>query len=141
MGSSFTAPKPQRPRKRTHLLYERRISLYFFLVSLPALLVSGVMVWMAPWSTESRVGLFLAELFVWWLLALALQEHIVRPLQTLANVIGALRVEDFSFRAHNAVAGDALGELSLEVNTLADKLSDQKVARDRGKRSVAARGR
>jgi two-component system nitrogen regulation sensor histidine kinase NtrY len=127
MGSSFDAPTPHRPRKRTQFLYERRISLYSFLVSLPGLLVSGVVVWMEPWSTESRVGLILAELFVWWLLALALQEHIVRPLQTLANVIGALRMSDFSFRARNAVAGDALGELSLEVNALADMLSDQKV--------------
>lgn len=127
MGSSFTAPKPPRPRKRTRLLYERRISLYSFLVALPALLVSGVVVWMEPWSAESRVGLILAELFVWWLLALALQEQTTRPLQTLANVIGSLREEDFSFRARNAVPEDALGELSLEVNALADMLSDQKV--------------
>lgn len=127
MGSSFTAPKPHRPRKRTRLLYERRISLYSFLVALPGLLVSSVMVWMQPWSTESRVGLILAELFVWWLLALALQEQTIRPLQTLANVIGSLREDDFSFRARNAVPEDALGELSLEVNALADMLSDQKV--------------
>jgi len=128
MGSSFTAPKPQRPqKKRTRLLYERRISLYSFLVALPGLLVSGVVVWMQPWSTESRVGLILAELFIWWLLALSLQEQTIRPLQTLANVIGSLREEDFSFRARNAVVGDSLGELSLEVNALADLLSGQKV--------------
>ena len=42
-------------------------------------------------------------------------------------MIGALREEDYSFRARNAVAEDALGELSLEVNALADMLSDRKV--------------
>jgi len=64
---------------------------------------------------------------VWWLLALALQEQTTRPLQTLSNVIGALREEDYSFRARNAVPEDALGELSLEVNALADTLSDEKI--------------
>lgn len=124
--ASSAGRKPS-ARKRTRLLYEHRISLYSFLVALPALLVSGILVWMQPWSTESRVALIAAELFVWWLLALALQEQTTRPLQTLANVIGSLREEDFSFRARNATPDDALGELSLEVNALADMLSDQKV--------------
>jgi nitrogen fixation/metabolism regulation signal transduction histidine kinase len=66
-------------------------------------------------------------MFAWWLLALALQEQTTRPLQTLSNVIGALREEDYSFRARNAVSEDALGELSLEVNALADMLSDEKI--------------
>lgn len=127
MGSSPITPKPNRPRKRARLPYEHRISLYSFLVALPALLVSTVLVWMQPWTTGSRLALTGAELFVWWLLALALQEQTTRPLQTLANVIGSLREEDYSFRARNATAEDALGELSLEVNALADMLSSEKV--------------
>jgi nitrogen fixation/metabolism regulation signal transduction histidine kinase len=89
--------------------------------------VSVVLVWMQSWALESRLGLIALELFAWWLLALALQEQTTRPLQTLSNVIGALREEDYSFRARNAVAEDALGELSLEVNALADMLSDEKI--------------
>ena len=127
MGSSPINPKPNRPRKRARLLYEHRISLYSFLVALPALVVSLILVWMQPWSTGSRLSLTLAELFAWWLLALALQEQTTRPLQTLANVIGSLREEDYSFRARNATPEDALGELSLEVNALADMLSTQKI--------------
>jgi nitrogen fixation/metabolism regulation signal transduction histidine kinase len=127
MGSSSTGPKPSRPRKRTRLLYEHRISLYAFLVALPAFLVSTVLVWQQPWTKESRLALIGAQLFVWWLLALALQEQTIRPLQTLANVIGSLREEDYSFRARNAALDDAMGELSLEVNALADMLSNQKV--------------
>src|SRR5579864_4421299 len=127
MGSSPITPKPNRPRKRSRLLYEHRISLYSFLVALPGLMVSSVLVWMQPWTTGSRLALTGAELFVWWLLALALQEQTTRPLQTLANVIGSLREEDYSFRARNATAEDALGELSLEVNALADMLSSEKV--------------
>jgi len=127
MGSSFSGPKSSRPRKRTRLLYEHRITLYSFLVALPGMLVSAVLVWMQFWSLESRLTLIGAELFLWWLLAMALQEQTIRPLQTLANVIGSLREEDYSFRARNAAPDDALGELSLEVNALADMLSDEKV--------------
>ena len=127
MGSSSVTPKTSRPRKRARLLYEHRIGLYTFLVGLPGLLVSGVLVWMQAWSTQSRLALIAAELFVWWLLALALQDQTTRPLQTLANVIGSLREEDYSFRARNAAPDDALGELSLEVNALADMLSNEKV--------------
>lgn len=128
MASSSPPKRPSsRPRKRSKLLYEHRISLYSFLVALPALIVSTILVWMQSWSLESRFALIGLELFAWWLLALALQEQTTRPLQTLANVIGALREEDYSFRARNAVPEDALGELSLEVNALADMLSDEKI--------------
>src|SRR5215467_12520118 len=127
MGSSPIRPTSSRPKKRARLLYENRISLYAFFVALPAFLVSAILVWMQPWTLGSRLTLIGAELFAWWLLALALQEQTIRPLQTLANVIGSLREEDYSFRARNATPDDALGELSLEVNALADMLSGEKV--------------
>jgi nitrogen fixation/metabolism regulation signal transduction histidine kinase len=76
---------------------------------------------------ESKLALIFAELFAWWLLAMALQEQTTRPLQTLANVISALREEDYSFRARGAATDDALGELSIEVNALADLLADQRI--------------
>src|SRR5882672_12730815 len=121
-------PRPGNPpRKRVRLLYARRVSLFSFLVALPAFLVGGVLLWIQPWSVEAKLTLLLFELFAWWMLALALQEHVTRPLQTLANVVAALREEDYSFRARNAVPEDALGELSLEVNALADMLSDQRI--------------
>src|SRR5258708_26074349 len=58
---------------------------------------------------------------------MALQEQTTSPLQTLANVIAGLREEDYSFRARGAATDDALGELSLEVNALADLLADQRI--------------
>ena len=127
MGSSPSLRSPSRAKKRTRLLYENRINLYAFLVALPGLLVSAILVWTQPWTLGSRVALIAIELFAWWLLALALQEQTTRPLQTLANVIGSLREEDYSFRARNAAPEDALGELSLEVNALADMLADEKI--------------
>jgi two-component system nitrogen regulation sensor histidine kinase NtrY len=118
---------PKSPRKRVRLLYERRINLFSLLVALPGMIIGGILIWLQPWSAESKWGLLLAELFVWWLLAMALQEQTTRPMQTLANVIAALREEDYSFRARGAATDDVLGELSLEVNALADLLADQRI--------------
>src|ERR1700723_434506 len=130
MGSSPQSSggrKMPKARKRVRLLYENRISLYSFFVALPGIVVGGVLIWMQVWSTQSKVALSSAVLVVWWILALVLHEQTVKPLQTLANVVGALREEDYSFRARGAVAEDALGELSLEVNALADLLADQRI--------------
>src|ERR1700752_2306899 len=131
MDSSGGDPQSSRersgPRKRVRLLYGRKVSLFSALVALPATLISGILIWSQPWQMESKLTLLFVEIVAWWLLAIALQENATRPLQTLANVVAALREEDYSFRARNAVPQDALGELSLEVNALADMLSGEKV--------------
>jgi nitrogen fixation/metabolism regulation signal transduction histidine kinase len=61
------------------------------------------------------------------LAAFALTEGIIRPLETLSNVLSSLREGDYSFRARGAGAQDALGELAGEVNALADLLQKQRV--------------
>jgi two-component system, NtrC family, nitrogen regulation sensor histidine kinase NtrY len=88
---------------------------------------SGILIWLQPWALESKLAVSVLILFAWWLLAMALQDQAVRPLQTLANVVAALREEDYSFRARGAATDDALGELSIEVNALADLLADQRI--------------
>jgi nitrogen fixation/metabolism regulation signal transduction histidine kinase len=53
-------------------------------------------------------------------------EQLIRPLQTLANVVSALREDDFSFRARGARRGDSLGDLAMEINALAGTLQQQR---------------
>jgi two-component system nitrogen regulation sensor histidine kinase NtrY len=65
-------------------------------------------------------------MFGWMLAASLLTEQIVRPMQTLANVVAALREDDYSFRARGARRNDALGDLALEVNALAGMLQSQR---------------
>ena len=61
------------------------------------------------------------------LIAGALIESLVRPLQTLSNVVASLREGDYSFRARGANSRDPLGELATEINALADLLQKQRV--------------
>lgn len=110
-------------RKRRRRLYERRIRLMSMLLAFPGAAVATVFLLLQPWSSELRytaVGaLWLATLII----ELYLHEQVIRPLQTLANVVASLREEDYSFRARGASTDDALGELALEVNALADTLA------------------
>ncbi|HEX6803528.1 MAG TPA: ATP-binding protein [Terriglobales bacterium] len=113
-------------RKKQRAPFERRVARYSVLLVLPCFLASVVLIWLQSWAIESKLLLIGAELLACLLIGVALHEHIIRPLQTLANVVGALREEDYSFRARMAVPNDALGELSLEVNALADLLAQHR---------------
>jgi two-component system, NtrC family, nitrogen regulation sensor histidine kinase NtrY len=104
----------------------RRIVGFSLLLIAPGLVVSCVLVWLQHWPLIAKLALLSAEVLVCFLIALSLRDRIVRPLQTLANVVGALREEDYSVRARTAAPDDALGELSLEVNALADLLAQNR---------------
>ena len=55
------------------------------------------------------------------------RERVVRPLQTLANLLAALREGDYSMRGRTpATRDDALGRVMREVNALADTLREQR---------------
>ena len=120
------ATRSARGGRRKRLPYERRIALRSFLVAFPGLLASSVLIWFQPWSLQSKLILFFLGVMASWFFASVVKEQATRPLQTLANVIASLREEDYSFRARSAIAGDALGDLCIEVNALADLLSEQR---------------
>ncbi|ABF39380.1 periplasmic sensor signal transduction histidine kinase [Candidatus Koribacter versatilis Ellin345] len=114
--------------KRSRIRYERRVLLLAFLVALPSMIVSVILVLIQKWTIDAKIALLAGESIAWLLLVLAQHEQIVRPLQTLTNVVAALREEDYSFRARGAAMDDALGELAIEVNALADVLTIQKTS-------------
>jgi PAS domain S-box-containing protein len=63
-----------------------------------------------------------------WLAAAALaRERVVRPLQTLSNLLSALREGDFSVRGAGANEEDALGIAMTEVNALGNTLQSQRL--------------
>jgi two-component system, NtrC family, nitrogen regulation sensor histidine kinase NtrY len=128
MGSSPRVTDPLRltPHKLKKTPFERRITRCCILLTIPGLAVSSVILWHQPWTLETKLLLLGAEALACLLIGAALHDYIVRPLQTLANVVGALREEDYSFRARMAVPNDALGELSLEINELADLLAQNR---------------
>ncbi len=109
------------------LTHDARI---FFLAlggALPAIVTALVLLWTGDFTPKLRwtltallVGTFLGFMQ-------ALRERVVRPLQTVSNLLAAMREDDFSIRARGARADDPLGEVFLEVNALAATLREQRL--------------
>jgi nitrogen fixation/metabolism regulation signal transduction histidine kinase len=96
------------------------------LLVIPGLTISGVLLWLQSWPVSLKLIVFGAELLAVTLTGAALRDRLLRPVRTLANVVSALREQDYSFRAQVANPHGALGELSLEINLLADQLAQQR---------------
>lgn len=86
-----------------------------------------MLLWAGDFTPKVRwtVGLLAVG---WWLaVAGTLGERVVRPLQTISNLLAALREGDYSIRARGARTDEALGLALFEVNALADVLRGQRL--------------
>src|SRR6266566_2261719 len=118
------ARKTKRPAR---LSYEGKITWLTFVAVAPTVVVALALLWFGDhppkvqWTlTILIVGCMVA--FIW-----STREHAVRPLQTLSNLLAALREGDYSIRARGAREGTALGEVLLEVNSLGETLRQQRL--------------
>jgi nitrogen fixation/metabolism regulation signal transduction histidine kinase len=109
------------------LKHETRILLLTLLSGTPAVILSLCLLWRGEFPSSAKWTLTLVVLAVWWTLAQAVRERVIRPLQTASNLLSALREEDFSIRARSPRRDDALGELMNEVNTLSQTLHEQRL--------------
>jgi two-component system, NtrC family, nitrogen regulation sensor histidine kinase NtrY len=113
-------------RSGRRVSFERRLRLWFYLLGLPALVMCWLLLRQRSVEPSMQTIALLAFAAGWAFAVSLLTEQITRPLQTLANVVAALREDDFSFRARGARRSDALGDLALEINALAGMLQGQR---------------
>ncbi len=113
--------------KRHRLAHEQRIFYYALLSGVPALIVAGTLLWTGGYEPKVLWTLALVMLLSWLGFALALREHVVRPLQTMANLLTALREGDFSVRARGANRDEPLGDVLAEINILGSVLQEQRL--------------
>src|SRR5207244_9078007 len=97
------------------------------LAGLPAVALCALLLWLGDYSTRTQLTIYLCLVLGWLVVAFKLKERIVRPLQTLSNILAALREGDYSLRGRRAAIGDALGEVMLEVNELGQTLREQRL--------------
>lgn len=109
------------------MTYERRIQLLALAVGLPGSLVALILVWIGNFTSGSAWTLTFFIVVFWLGLALSLQQRVIFSLQTLSNLLAALREEDFSMRGRGARADDAMGEVMVEVNALSETLRLQRL--------------
>ncbi|MDT4955769.1 MAG: two-component system, NtrC family, nitrogen regulation sensor histidine kinase NtrY [Acidobacteriota bacterium] len=114
-------------RPRRALNHQGRVLVHALLLGLPGSILALILLWRGGYSFKLQGTLTLLILISWMGLAFALRERVVRPLQTLANLLAALREGDYSIRARGAMRGDPLGEALLEVNALGETLREQRL--------------
>jgi nitrogen fixation/metabolism regulation signal transduction histidine kinase len=111
---------------RRRLNFERRIQISLWLLGLPSFLLALLLL-VREGVEPVTTAIVLACLLIAWAFASSLlMEQIKHPLQTLANVVAALRSDDYSFRARGGRRNDVMGDLALELNRLADSMQTQR---------------
>lgn len=127
IGASKSMAYERSARRRHRRSAVGRAWLYSLWLSLPGLAFTVILI-VREKITFTPALLILCCLGLYLLLmAGALIESFIRPMQTLSNVVASLREGDYSFRARGAGTKDSFGELASEVNALADLLQRQRV--------------
>ena len=108
--------------------YETRLFLGALAVAAPALLTVIVLLWSHEQARSYALPVAIVVSAVTVLFALELRRRAIYPLRTLSNLLEALREGDYSLRGSAARRGDAIGEVVIEINTLAQTLREQRLA-------------
>src|SRR5689334_7938750 len=110
-------------RPDARLRFDQRILLLALAAGLPAALVALALLWTGNYTPKVQWTLTVFIIGVWTGCSFSVRHRVVLPLQTLSNLLAALRESDFSIRARGAsgrgASNDPLGAVMLEVNVLA----------------------
>ncbi len=127
-ASKRSRPDPRRrQRARRRLSYEHRVPLLAALSTAPALVTALVLTWIGDFTPQLKWTITLAVMGAWLVFWLVLRERLIRPLQTLSNMIAALQEGDYSMRARLGDPDDSMGLVAHEVNTLGNTLREQRL--------------
>src|SRR5436309_642655 len=125
LAASALDPASSRPNSR--LRFDQRILLLALAAGLPAALVALILLCTGDYTPKVQWTLTVFIIGVWTGCSFCVRHRVVLPLQTLSNLLAALRESDFSIRARGASGNDPLGAVMLEVNVLASTLHDQRL--------------
>ena len=111
----------------SRLRFDRRILFLALAAGFPAALVALILLWTGPYASRVQWTLTVVIIGVWVGCSFSVRHRVVLPLQTLSNLLAAMRESDFSIRARGASGRDPLGAVMLEVNVLASTLHNQRL--------------
>jgi len=107
--------------------YEREITRLAAVAGLPATALALWLLWSGGASARTQWTVATLLLVFWLGVVLRLRERVVRPLQTLSNMLAALREQDYSLRARRPDPDDALGLAMYEINILTTELHERRL--------------
>ena len=114
-------------RNRLAMPFERRLLFFVLAAGFPGVVLAIFLLWANDYSLDHQLEGTLAVLILWMSLSFAARNSVVHSIRVLSNVVLALEEEDFSFRSAEEVRGDALGDLAIEINELAQTLETERL--------------
>jgi two-component system, NtrC family, nitrogen regulation sensor histidine kinase NtrY len=113
--------------RRGSVSHESRIFFWAIGCGLPAVALASWLLWTGAQPLRVKVTATLLVVGVWLGGSALLRDKVTRPLQTISNLLAALREGDYSIRARGASPSHALGLALLEVNALRETLRAQRL--------------
>jgi len=110
------------------LRHEHRIFWIALLAGLPATGAAFAFLWIGGYTNQTRWTVMVLILVIWLGCSVSVIGKIRFPLQTISNLLAAIREGDYSIRARGGRRDDALGEVIIEVNALGENLRQQRLA-------------
>jgi two-component system nitrogen regulation sensor histidine kinase NtrY len=112
--------------KKRRLTFERRMFALSLCAGAPALVASAVLLGTGDYSGSTRWTVGIILVMAWLGFAAAVKDRFAYSMRTLANLLGALRDGDFSFRLRMDDRG-SLGEVYAQINEMAETLHEQRL--------------
>src|SRR5947208_15320855 len=112
------------PRRKRKPRYERRIFALALLTGLPAVVLALVLLWTGDFAPRTQWTVTILMGGVWLAFVAAVRERVVRPLQTISNMLAALREGDFSMRDSGPYPEDEHGMWQVQMYGLAEEPRD-----------------
>ena len=107
--------------------HDRRVLALALAGGAPAVVLAMLFLRDAAWPVTIRIAMGLAVVALWAAAAVLARRVVAHPLQTVSNLLAALREGDFSIRARTSGGSDPLEHVMFEINTLADTLRGQRL--------------
>jgi PAS domain-containing protein len=125
---SASAPKSgERHAAHEPMSHEQRVLWMALAAGAPGVFVSLALLWAGDYTPKVVWTLAAVVICCWLGFAFAVQGRVVRPLQTVSNLLAALREGDYSFRARGGRGWDALSEVIREINALSQTMREQRM--------------
>src|SRR5947208_1701505 len=115
------------PKDRYRFSHQGKLTWLIIGAVAPAAIITLSILWFGDFSAKVQWTLTIVIVVCAAGFISAARDHVVHPLQTMSNLLAALREGDYSIRARGARGDDALGEVLLEVNTLGETLRVQRL--------------
>src|SRR5579864_1656297 len=107
--------------------HERQVTRLALAGGIPALIVALWLLWSGDYTSRVQWTLSVIVVVAWLAFAFSVRERVIRPLQTLSNMLAALRERDYSLRARRQGVDDALGLVIFELNVLTEELKQRRL--------------